>query len=188
MACFYLYLMILFHQNFMYLDGNKQHRIQAVLKSLFKHTSPQPWFLPVTHSHSFPDFGSCEIRGFSASYNTRGWQARPLPGMPETVFPRKDVVGKRPLDSAVVGEPRGSSGSTQGGSWGGPRGVYLPVKCRWRRARVYIRMHIDTCTYHPCTYSLTVLTSPYIFFFLKNYLFIYFWLCWVFVSVRGLFL
>ena len=24
------------------------------------------------------------------------------------------------------------------------------------------------------------------FFFLKNYLFIYFWLCWVFVSVRGL--
>ena len=126
MACFYLYLMILFHQNFMYLDGNKQHRIQAVLKSLFKHTSPQPWFLPVTHSHSFPDFGSCEIRGFSASYNTRGWRARPLPGMPETVFPRKDVVGKRPLDSAVVGEPRGSSGSTQwgrllgGSSWGVP--------------------------------------------------------------------
>ena len=26
MACFYLYHMILFHQNFMYLDSNKQHR------------------------------------------------------------------------------------------------------------------------------------------------------------------
>ena len=26
----------------------------------------------------------------------------------------------------------------------------------------------------------------FVFFFLKNYLFIYFWLCWVFVSVRGL--
>lgn len=161
MACFYLYLMILFHQNFMYLDGNKQHRIQAVLKSLFKHISPQPWFLPVTPSYSFPDFGSCEIRGFSASHNTRGRWARPLPGMAGTVFPRKDVVGKSLLYCAVVGESRGSSGSTQ---WGRLLGVRtcIPVKCRWRRACVYIRMHIDTYVYHPCTYILTVLTSPYI--------------------------